>query len=645
MIGLNKVSLGYGGPPLFDELDLQVEAGDRLCLLGRNGTGKSTLLKVLSGEVGPDRGEVARKTGMRISVLGQEIPEDLEGTVLSVALGGLGEKKALVEAYYALTHRLDTEDSPALLKELEDLQHRMDQAGAWDGERQVKEVLSHLDLNPEDQYRNLSGGTRRRVLLARALVSRPDLLLLDEPTNHLDIPRILWLEDYLKQGNYTLVFITHDKAFARRLATRTAELDRGKLYAYDCGFDQFFQRREEVLEAQAKAEKNQAKKLAQEEAWVRRGVKARLKRDEGRVKALIRLRAEWASRREKIGQVRMGITEGRRSGDLVVLAEGVTFSYPGADSRDVLVKNFSTLIQRGDKIGLIGPNGSGKTTLLKLILGQLQPTSGRAILGSEVAPVYFDQMRNSLDPEKTLAENLGDGYDTVEVGGKPRHVLAYLQDFLFEPDRAKVPVKILSGGEKNRLLLAKLFARPSNLLILDEPTNDLDTETLDLLEDLLVDYQGTLILVSHDRDFLNQVVTCTLVMEGEGVVGEYPGGYDDWLEEKARKERLAKEAASEKKSAVPAATGPSLPAGPKPGKLSFKEQREREQLPGIIETLEAAIPALEARLADPELYRNAASGAQKIKDLTAELEKAKAELETAYGRWMEIEEKAAGTGT
>ncbi len=632
MIGLSKITLTFGGPPLFDELDLQVAAGDRLCLLGRNGTGKSTLLKVLAGQQKPDKGEVARINGLTMAFLGQEIPENIDGTVFSVAAEGLGEKKTILEEYHILAENLDSDPSPAQMKKLEELQQDLDRLQAWDADREVSEILSHLDLDPHALFQSLSGGTKRRVLLARALVAAPDLLLLDEPTNHLDIPRIIWLENYLLSRDLTLVFITHDRSFARRLANKVAELDRGKIYAYDCSFDQFFVRREEVLEAEAKAEKNAAKKLAQEEAWVRRGVKARLKRDEGRVKRLLGLRAAWAEKRSRVGQVKIGISTGGRSGDLVAGVEGLSFGYGDRP----LVKDFSTVIQRGDKIGLIGPNGSGKTTLIRLLLGDIKPLSGKVQLGTELQVVYFDQMRQALDPAKSLAENLGDGYDTVEVNGKSKHVLAYLGDFLFPPERANVPVGVLSGGEKNRLLLAKLFARPSNLLILDEPTNDLDAETLDLLEELLVDYQGTLILVSHDRDFLNQVVTSTLVLEGEGRVGEYPGGYDDWLGEKARLEaRKAEEVANRSKPGIP--TEVKNPKdSPKPTKLSFKEQKEKDELPGKISTLEAAIAERQAKLADPAFYK---SSAMEVTAVSAKLKSLETELEAVYSRWMELEEK------
>ena len=589
LITLRDISLAFGGPPLFDGINLQIEPGDRLCLMGRNGTGKSTLMKLISGEIPPEGGEVIRSQGLRVALVSQEIPQEVTGTVFEVVA-----------------------------------QHPHAAAGAeqWEHEQQVERVLNRLHLEPEAEFATLSGGTKRRVLLARALVAAPDILLLDEPTNHLDIETILWLEEFLARNITTCIFVTHDRAFARRLANRIAELDRGRIYAFSCGYDQFVERREALLEAEITRMALFDKKLAQEEAWVRQGIKARRTRNEGRVRALKALREEYRQRRTRQGTATIRLQEAERSGRLVIEAEQVGFSYGDR----TVIRDLSTTIMRGDKLGIIGPNGSGKTTLLRLLLGELEPQSGTIRQGTRLEVLYMDQMRDQLDPQKSVAENVGEGNDTLIIGGKSRHIIGYLQDFLFSPERARSPVSILSGGERNRLLLAKLFTKPGNVLVLDEPTNDLDAETLELLEDLLMEYSGTLLLVSHDREFLNNVVSSTLAINSDGTVKETVGGYDDWL----REQQL--------EAAPPATAKPAQEKGKpqkeRPRKLSFKEERELEALPERITTLEAEQEQIHSTLADPEFYKN--RGAEAV-TLNARLEAIDAELLTAYARWEELE--------
>jgi ATP-binding cassette subfamily F protein uup len=606
-----------------DGIQLQVEAGDRLCLLGRNGSGKSSLLKLINGEIPADGGEITRQQGVRISLVSQELPTGLSGTVFDVVSEGMGNAAALLTEYHHLAHRLATGGEKTLMKSLETLQKALEDAGGWHLNQEVERLLSHLSLNPDDEFVTLSGGTKRRVLLARALVAAPDILLLDEPTNHLDIDTIAWLEEFLLRNVKTFLFVTHDRAFARRLANRIAELDRGRLYAFSCGLDDFVARREELLTSEVARQALFDKKLAQEEAWVRQGIKARRTRNEGRVRALKKLREERQARRENVGKARLKFQEAERSGNLVVEAEGVSFSYNGQP----VVRDLTTTIMRGDRVGIIGPNGAGKTTLLRLLIGDLTPQKGAVRLGSRREVIYFDQLREQLDPDKTVQENVGEGNDTLVINGKSRHIIGYLQDFLFTPERARTPVHILSGGERNRLLLAKLFTRPANLLVMDEPTNDLDAETLELLEELLIEYSGTLLLVSHDREFLNNVVTSTLVFEGDGLVREYAGGYDDWLRQSAAAAAVASPAA------LPVLEKPRNRAV-RPRKLSFKEERELEALPERIRELEGEQEKLHLTLADPEFYRNAGAEVAKLNARLTAIEK---ELAEAYCRWEELE--------
>jgi ABC transport system ATP-binding/permease protein len=624
LLTLRDVSMAFGGPPLMDGINLQLEAGDRLCLMGRNGTGKSSLLRLMSGELLPDGGEIIRQQGLRVALVSQDIPQGISGTVFDLVAGGMGNAAELLGEYHQIVHRLATEGGDELLRRLEILQKGLEESGGWTLHQEVERVIGRLSLDADEEFAALSGGTKRRALLARALVSRPDILLLDEPTNHLDIDTIIWLEEFLLKEVKTLLFVTHDRAFAGRLANRVAELDRGRIYAFSCGYVDFVTRREALLEAEMTRQALFDKKLAQEEAWVRQGIKARRTRNEGRVRALKKMREERRERRERIGTAKIRLQEAQRSGRLVVDAEGVSFSYDGRP----VISGLTTTIMRGDRVGIIGPNGSGKTTLLRLLLGELVPQEGNIILGTRREVLYFDQMRDQLDPEKSVQENVGEGNDTLTIGGRSRHIIGYLQDFLFTSERARSPVSILSGGERNRLLLAKLFARPSNVLVMDEPTNDLDAETLELLEDLILDYSGTLLLVSHDREFLNSVVTSTLAMGENGEVREYVGGYDDWLRQSAA------ERPSPPSSSRPVQEKVRMETE-RPRKLSFREERELEALPERIAALEEEQQGLHRTLADPEFYRSAGG---EVALLNARLNAVDAELDEAFRRWEELEE-------
>jgi ATP-binding cassette subfamily F protein uup len=623
LISLRNITLAFGGPPLFDGINLQIEPGDRLCLMGRNGSGKSTLLKLIGGELIPEGGEIQRQQGLKVAQVAQDVPLGLTGTVFDVVASGMGNAAELLAEYHHVSHELAIGNSETLLARLEELQHRLEESDGWSLHQEVERVLKRLDLDAEAEFTSLSGGTKRRVLLARALVSSPDILILDEPTNHLDINTILWLEEFLVKSVKTVLFVTHDRAFARRLANRMAELDRGRLYAFSCGYDEFTERREALLEAEITRQALFDKKLAQEEVWVRQGIKARRTRNEGRVRTLKKLREEFRQRRVRQGTAKIQMQEADRSGALVAEAANISFSY---DNRPI-IKGLTTTIMRGDRIGIIGPNGSGKTTLLRLLLGELQPQQGEIKLGTRREVIYFDQLREQLDLDKSVQENVGEGNDTLIINGSSRHIIGYLQDFLFSPERARSPVSILSGGERNRLLLAKLFTKPSNILVMDEPTNDLDAETLDLLEDLLLEYSGTLLLVSHDRGFLNNVVTSTVVLGEDGSVREFVGGYDDWLQQaacEAAASQVVDKAASEK----------TRPQKERPRKLSFKEERELEALPVRIAGLEEEQVQLHNRLSDPEFYKNAGMEAASINARLAALE---TELAATYERWEELE--------
>jgi ATP-binding cassette subfamily F protein uup len=632
LISLTNIHLGYGHP-LLDGVSFSLEKGERVALVGRNGTGKSTLLKLIDGRISADDGDIAYADGIRVARLDQEVPLETSGTVFDVVATGLGEIGDAIRRFHHLTHEMGGELDARALQELEDCQHVIEAAGAWDMEKTIENLLTRLSLPIEVDISTLSGGLKRRVLLARALVSKPDILLLDEPTNHLDLDAILWLEEFLLGWPGTLVFITHDRVFLQRLATRIIELDRGRLTDFPGDYPTYLRRKEDLLEVEAKVNSEFDKKLAQEEAWIRQGVKARRTRDMGRVKRLMEMRNERSERRARTGQVSMQVQQAERSGKLVAEAEDVSFRY---EDRSI-IKGLTSTILRGDKVGIIGPNGCGKTTLLRLMLGQLEPTAGRIKLGTNLQIAYFDQYRATLDEEATVIDNVAQGSDRVTVNGRNTHVIGYLQDFLFTPDRARQPVKSLSGGERNRLLLARLFTQPANLLVLDEPTNDLDADTLDLLEELLIDYSGTVLVVSHDRAFLNNLVTSIMAFEGDGKVNEYVGGYDDWV-----RQRIAPSAsaATVNKTPLPAAT-PKPAAVIKPKKLSFKEQKELQTLPGTIETLENDIAGLTLEMGRPEFYQQSRDA---VSEAQSRLNKLQQQLEMAYERWeqLEAQDKAAG---
>jgi ABC transport system ATP-binding/permease protein len=607
LISLQEVSLGFGGPLLLEEINLQIEQGERVGLLGLNGSGKSTLLKLAYGEINPESGIVTRQQNLRLAYMPQEVPRDLKGTVLDIIASGL---------------KSSHQDSETL----------------WQQQIQVDQVISRMQLEPHASYATLSAGMKRRVLLGRGFVRQPDLLLLDEPTNHLDIDAIRWLEDSLLRWGGTLLFVTHDRAFLQRLSTRIIELDRGRLFDWNCDYPTFLQRKDAMLNAEQDQDVVLDKKLAQEEAWIRRGIRARRTRNEGRVRALQRLRQIRSERRSQPGKVRMQIQEARRSGKLVIEAENIQFGY---DNRS-LVQNFSTTIQRGDKVGIIGPNGSGKTTLLRILMGELKPHSGSIAFGTNLETAYFDQLRSQLDESRSVMDNVGQGRDTITINGKPRNLVGYLEDFLFERDRVRAPISALSGGERNRLLLARLLAQPANLLVLDEPTNDLDIETLELLENMLLEYSGTLLLVSHDRALLNNLVTSTMVMNGDGQVREYIGGYDDW--QRQRQAELDEvEDRTKPKASVPLA--PVRGDNPMVGtrKISYREkrtqeaeQRELAELPDRIEMLEAEQHSLSAAMAGAEFYQRDSAEISRDVERVKELE---AELAQAYARWEELEHK------
>ena len=586
LLTLNDISIRYRGPALLDDVSCQIEAGQRIGLLGRNGAGKTTLMKIISGQVQPDHGQLILQKGASVSILRQDVPQDITNKIQDVVAANV-----------------DFSSEAGRLK--------------------VEKVLSRMELDPNADFTTLSSGLKRRVLLAQAIVNEPDLLLLDEPTNHLDMQAIDWLETFLSGWRGTLMFVTHDRRFLRKLATRILEIDRGRIFDWSCNYETFLKRKEEALAAEEKQNALFDKKLAQEEAWIRQGIKARRTRNEGRVRALKRLRVEHQERRKHVGNVNLRIQQGQRSGNLVAEVKEVSFAYGGRP----IVEGFSTSIFRGDKVGIIGPNGIGKTTLLRILLGKLEPASGSVRTGTNLEIAYFDQLREQLDEEKTVQENVGDGYDTVNVGGQSQHVIGYLQNFLFSPDRVRTEVKFLSGGERNRVLLAKLFAKTANTIVLDEPTNDLDAETLELLESKLVEFDGTVLLVSHDREFLNNVVTSTLVFEG-GELKEYVGGYDDYL----RQRKLV------------APPGPQAPAKPKTSssqptvagkqKLSYKDQRELDSLPEKIEQLETKIGRMHETMAQPEYYQRPPD---ELAADQAHLKAWEAELETAFERWQELE--------
>ena len=627
LLSLKQLTVSFGGPTLLDKIEFQLDRGERVCLVGRNGAGKSTLMKVIMGEVKQDSGEIIGQV-LNIARLEQEVPAEIEGSVFDVVAQGLGDIAPLLIEYHHVIHQLEADSSEKVLTALEKAQHELEAVDGWSVEQKVEAVISRLSLDADADFAGLSGGMKRRVLLAQVLVTEPDILLLDEPTNHLDIRSITWLEDFLKSYSGTLLFITHDRMFLQSIATRIIQIDRGQLVSFPGDYASFIARREALLEEEASQNALFDKKLAQEEVWIRQGVKARRTRNEGRVRALKQLRYERNARRDVQGNVKMKLQDAERSGKLVVEAEGLGQSYDG----QVLFRDFSIVIQRGDRIGLMGPNGCGKSTLISILLNQIKAETGNVRLGTNIELAYFDQLRSQLDEEASVVDNVGQGKDYVEINGVSKHVMGYLQDFLFTPERARTPVKSLSGGERNRLLLAKLFTQAANLLVMDEPTNDLDAETLDLLEELLMHYQGTLLLVSHDRSFLNNVVTSTIVFDDDGEVREYVGGYDDWLmqrqQDKDRQAEHNKTAKNDKKIKVKKVN--------KKANITYQEQIDLAALPKKIDSLEAKQTELHNKISQPEFYQQTIDKQVQVQN---DLAKIKLDIERAYERWDALEIK------
>ncbi|MBN2865133.1 MAG: ATP-binding cassette domain-containing protein [Thiotrichales bacterium] len=636
LLYLRDISLSFGAAPLFNKANFQIEPNERVCIVGRNGEGKSTLLKVIEGQLLVDSGTRIVQDGVKIAKLQQEVPHDTHGSVFHVISEGLGNSGPLIERFHELSLEMEANYSEEILETFTEVQQQIEDINGWELKQRVETIISKLDLPSESEFSKLSGGMKRRVLLAQALVQEPEILLLDEPTNHLDIPSIQWLEGFLKTIRCSLVFITHDRAFLQALATRIVELDRGNIASWECNYHTYLERKADQLEAEAKQSALFDKKLAQEEVWIRQGIKARRTRNEGRVRALERLREEHKARRSQQGKANLQLNKTALSGKQVIDIEDLSFSF---DNR-IIVTDFSSTIMRGDKVGIIGENGCGKSTLIALILGKLQPTSGTVKLGTNLDIAYFDQHRSQLDENKAVAENVIDESDYVEIDGVRKHIIGYLGDFLFSPDRARQPVKALSGGERNRLLLARVFAKPSNLLILDEPTNDLDVETLELLEELLMSYKGTVLIVSHDRAFLNNVATSSIVFDAPGIVNEYIGGYDDWLRQRPDYSQILKE---EKKLTpqLPETKAPEKAPAPvaKPKKLSYKDQREYDGLPALIEELEQALEGLSEQMNDPSFYQKPEAETQKVIKALADKE---AELEAAFERWEVLEAMVMG---
>ncbi len=608
LLSFDDLSIGFRGPPLLDGVSARIEPGQKIGLLGRNGAGKTTLLRIIEGEIRPDHGDVDRQARLKVTRLIQDVPRDVSGTIHSVVLDRV---------------TADGDQDPH------------DPESAWQIEHAVDRTLSQMELPPEQPFEQLSSGMKRRVLLAAAIAARPDILLLDEPTNHLDMPSILWLEQFLVRYAGTLIFITHDRTFLTNLATRIWEIDRGRLFDWSCDYATFLQRKEAALAAQEKQDALFDKKLAQEEVWIRQGIKARRTRNEGRVRALKKMREQRGERRKVEGTAKLNLQQAQNSGALVADLKNVSFAY---DSEQPILTDFSSTIMRGDKVGIMGRNGAGKTTLLRLLLGDLKPDAGKVRLGTRLEVAYFDQLRDTLDAEKSVQENIGEGSDRIQIGDQTKHIIGYLQDFLFTPDRARTPVKFLSGGERNRALLAKLMTRPANVIVLDEPTNDLDSETLEMLEEQLTEFAGTILMVSHDRTFLNNVVTSTIVFE-DGGAKEYVGGYDEWLavdqRRKAEAEKSASRAKADAAAKPPAGESPTAPVADRPArKLSYKEKSELEELPTRIETLESEIARLHQSMADPEYFK---SPPEKLTADSAELKRLESDLADAFTRWEQLE--------
>lgn len=595
LISLSDITFAWGGPLLFDGLDLEIHKGERIGFLGRNGTGKSTMMKLLTGELDPDDGTIRRANHLHITRLIQEVPQDCTGRIAEIVAAA--------------------NDATDTIRE------------EWEVEQAVDTILTKMNLDGELLFETLSSGMKRRVLLAQSIVYQPDILLLDEPTNHLDIDAITWLEHFLKSYDGTLLFVTHDRVFLQALATRIIELDRGKMYDWSCDYQTFLKRKQNLLDAEEKENQHFDRKLAEEEVWIRKGIKARRTRNEGRVRALEKMRSERTQRRERLGNVNMEAADSEKSGRLVIEIKDVSFAY----DTEPVINQLSLTISRGDKIGIIGKNGTGKSTLLKLLLGKLEPTTGSIRQGTKLEVTYFDQLREQIDEEKTVVENVGEGQEMLTINGKQKHIYGYLQDFLFTPERARRPARFLSGGERNRLLLAQLFKRPSNLLVLDEPTNDLDSETLELLEELVSNYSGTLLLVSHDRAFLNNVVTSTLVFEGEGNVKEYAGGYDDYIMQRGA---TANDNSPNKRSNIKKDSIKQSPDSSKIKKLNFKEQRELDALPKKVDELEKTQTQLHEQMAAPNFYKQESAEISKITSQLTELE---IKLAACFERWEELE--------
>lgn len=635
LLFLRDISLSFGAAPLLDKVSFQLEPQERVCIVGRNGEGKSTLLKVIEGLIQADGGSRIVQDGVQIAKLQQEVPHDTTGSVFHVIAQGIGNVGNLLEEFHDLSHELESNYSEDVLDKFTKVQQELEAQNGWELQQNVDTIISKLGLPADSEFSNLSGGMKRRVLLAQALVQNPDVLLLDEPTNHLDIPSIQWLEGFLKTIRCSLIFITHDRAFLQALATRIIELDRGNLSNWQCDYQTYLQRKAEFLESEAKQNALFDKKLAQEEVWIRQGIKARRTRNEGRVRALEKLRNEHKARRSQQGTANLQVNRSDISGKQVFDIENLTFNWP----EKPIVTDLTALIVRGDKVGIIGENGCGKSTLLSLLLDKQQPQSGTVKTGTNIDIAYFDQHRAQLDENLTVAESVLDESDHVEINGHRKHVMSYLSDFLFLPDRARQPVKSLSGGERNRLLLARVFAKPSNLLILDEPTNDLDVETLELLEELLMNYKGTVLIVSHDRAFLNNVCTSSLVFDAPGVVNEYIGGYDDWLRQRpaqygdVTKITGTRQKEDNKKSA-PAAVETTASTAKKPKKLSYNDQREYDALPELLESIETELEALNEQIAHADFYQQ---GDEKVQATLQTLNDKETELEHAFERWEILE--------
>ena len=624
LIGMRNVCWGFAEPPLLENITFQIEKGERVCLVGRNGVGKSTLLKLLGGEMIPDSGDVWQQQGVSVASLEQDVPAGFNGTIFDVVAEGLGKTGRALAEHNRICRQTETRVTPQLAKRRDELQHMLDADNGWELIPRVENILSRTRLNPENLFVDLSAGLKRRTLFARALAGKPDLLLLDEPTNHLDIDTILWMEDFILRHVKTLLFITHDRAFLKKIANRILELDRGHLVSYDADYTTYLQERQVALEIEETHNGVFDKKLSQEEAWIRKGIKARRTRNQGRVRSLQKMRAAYQARRRKIGNVRLQVQDAEQTGKLVLEAGNVSFAY----EQTPIVRDFSTVIMRGDKVGVMGPNGVGKTTLLKILLKTIPPETGSVRHGTNLQIVYFDQLRAQLDEQKTVRENIVSGNDFIIFNGRRRHVIGYLQDFLFSPERCRTPVHVLSGGEKNRLMLARLFTQPANVLVLDEPTNDLDAETLELLEELIFEYQGTLLLVSHDRDFVNNVVTSTIVFEGNGQVVEYVGGYDDWLRQRPQGTPASRPDKNNRQKPPP------KPRAPQSRKLGYMQNREKQDLPQKIEALESVQKELFAILSDPLFYKKEKG---EIAAARSELERIEREIEMAYHRWEELE--------